>query len=287
MRDHRGNGSSNATQAPPVLWPAEALNEFWAGHAALTTTLSALLLVGAGYLAFEVRENLQQQAQTESLATAAFGGLVDHLIDVDLALACLCRRGAPNGYTSEGKPLRWLRDQRDWLVSTRDSDPRWHGNGKVVAVDDWARDVVDQAVRRVMAAMRDWAPLLVHTRDGMALLIRVGRLRNRLLDLGRHLDPASWDAREAQTAACAIRAECTTLALGLELGSGVPAHRARPGVLVQAPPAVAAIAAELAHLQALARQGHLRQLRAHLANASAPDRPPDLHKPAGASGRWN
>ena len=61
-------------------WPNERLAGFWAAHSVLSATLSTLLIVGAGYLAFEARENHEQEALTASLASGAFGGCVDHVI---------------------------------------------------------------------------------------------------------------------------------------------------------------------------------------------------------------
>ena len=52
-------------------WPAETLDNFWADHSVLSATLSTVLLVGAGFLAFEAQDTLEQQRLTESLATAA------------------------------------------------------------------------------------------------------------------------------------------------------------------------------------------------------------------------
>jgi hypothetical protein len=214
-------------------WPAENLARFWADHSVLSATLCTLLLVGAGFLAFEARDNLEQQELTESLATAAFGALVDHMIDVDLALALLCDQAPPPALMIDGKPLRWLRDERDRYVSRHDDDPR-HALPKTIAEvpdDEWREQLVDQALRRVMAAMRDWSPLLCQTRQGTSVLVRVGRLRNGLLLLERQLDTDDLAAASAQ--ARRLRGECEVLALGLELGSGVEPRYVRDGVLVR------------------------------------------------------
>lgn len=225
-------------------WPAENLARFWADHSVLSATLSTLLLVGAGFLAFEARDNLEQQQLTESLATAAFGGLVDHMIDIDLALALLCDLSPPPTMDAEGKPLRWLRDSRDRYVLRHDDDPRHVLPGSIgeASLDEWREQLVDQSLRRVMAAMRDWSPLLCQTRQGTAVLVRVGRLRNGLLLLQRQLD--NDDLVRASEQAQVLRGECEVLALGLELGSGVEPRDVRAGVLVQP-----AAAAALPHVQ--------------------------------------
>lgn len=235
-------------------WPAENLSRFWADHSVLSATLSTLLLVGAGFLAFEARDNLEQAELTESLATAAFGGLVDHMIDVDLALSLLCGRVPPATFDRSGRPLRWLRDERDSYVARLDNDPRSRLPTSIVEApdDEWREQIVDQALRRIMAAMRDWSPLLCQTRQGTAVLVRVGRLRNGLLKLQRQIDEDSLAA--ASTQAQLLRGECGVLALGLELGSGVAVEDVRCGVLTRPVAATARphIAGEMARLIELA-----------------------------------
>lgn len=220
-------------------WPAESLARFWAAHSVLSATLSTLLLVGAGFLAFEARDNLEQQELTESLATAAFGGLVDHMIDVDLALALLCGASAPASMNGDGKPLRWLREARDGYVVRQADDPRLALPMQLPDIrdDEWREQLVDQALRRVMAAMRDWSPLLCQTRQGTSVLVRIGRLRNGLLRLQRQIDNDDLDGASQQSRL--LRGECEVLALGLELGSGVAQRHVRAGVLVQPAPAAA------------------------------------------------
>ena len=93
----------------------------------------------------------------------------------------------------------------------------------------WRLAIVDECVRRLMGGMRDWAPLLSQTRDGMAVLARIAGLRNRLLELADALDRPAPSKDTAQVLS-RIQHECRLLALGLELGSGVPLGRQRPGV---------------------------------------------------------
>ena len=117
----------------------------------------------------------------------------------------------------------------------------------------------------MMGAMRDWAQLLCQTRDGTAVLARVGRLRNLLLELASSLDPSTYDERAAAAAALAIRAECTVLALGLELGSNVPPNRVRSGVSLTGSTLLIGTQVALARQLALAEVGELRRLRSELA----------------------
>jgi len=251
-------------------WPAELLDRFWADHSVLSATLSTLLLVGSGYLAFEAQDNLKQQHLTESLAAAAYGGLVDHVLDVDVAMAYLAGATAPPGYTFEGKPLRWLRPLRNELRSEVDPRSRSADTWATTKDSGWRRDLVDQAVRRVMGAMRDWGPLLCQSRDGTAVLVQVGVLRNLLLEVGDHLGEPRSDEAEAQSLALRIRATCTVLALGLELGSNVAQDRVRPGVLSVAPALLPGTAKPLERLCELAANRELRRLRSELPELVAP-----------------
>jgi hypothetical protein len=66
-------------------WPGEQLARFWADHSILATVVSSLLLLSVGYLAFEAGENANQAELNRSVTSAGLSGLVDHLIDVDMA----------------------------------------------------------------------------------------------------------------------------------------------------------------------------------------------------------
>lgn len=81
--------------------------------------------------------------------------------------------------------------------------------------------------------LRDWAPLLSQTRSGVSVLARIGGLRNQLLELSDALAPAP-DIALALPLVSSIQHECRLLALGLELGSGVPLGHQRAGVLAPA-----------------------------------------------------
>ena len=248
-------------------WPTGSLTSFWTEHSVVAATLSTLLLGGAGFLAFEARDNLEQSRATESLATAAFGGLVDHMLDIDLALAFLVGAEPPDAMQTDGRPLRWLRSQRDELVKLNESDPRqaaggdWRGGQH----EAWREILVDQAIRRVMGGMRDWAPLLTQTRDGTGVLVRIGQLRNQLLNAQRALEASDW--AEARQHVRLVRAECQVLALGLELGSGIDEGQLRPGVLTKPSPDLETThaAAQMDQLCKAVRAEHRRRIGALLA----------------------
>ena len=54
-------------------WPQQSLATFWAQHSVVSAVLSTLLLVGAGYLSFEARDNVRQR-QLSGLARKFVGG---------------------------------------------------------------------------------------------------------------------------------------------------------------------------------------------------------------------
>lgn len=96
-------------------WPSESLAGFWADHSVLAGVLSTVLLVAVVFLAFEDSERRRQEQLDESVTAAGLGGLVDHVVDSEIALALLSRERAPSewGWNSEGRPLRWVRAIRD------------------------------------------------------------------------------------------------------------------------------------------------------------------------------
>lgn len=206
-------------------WPTKVASGFWSQHSVLTDALSAVLLGGTIYLAFEARENQKQDEIGASLAAAAYSGVVDHVVDLDLALAYMRRGEAPpiGDWDKPQKPLRWMRDpqaQKDRANSTGiRSDVA--GVRLHTTLENEEREkisaLIDQSVRRLMAAMRDWTPLFTAGRDGRAVLVRLGHLRTRLLQL-----EGALGERRAQHLWATLRTECHVLALGLELASGSP-----------------------------------------------------------------
>lgn len=216
-------------------WPTSVASGFWGQHNVLADILSAVLLGGTIYLAFEARESQRQEEIGASLAATGFGGVVDHLVDLDLALTYIASDVPPpvSTWSDPQKPLRWMRDPR--VVEHRMDaairrEPAALDLGPKIKAEDRARAeaLVDQSLRRLMAAMRDWAPLFTSGREGRAVLVRLGRLRSALLRLG-----ASLGQPEAQLLWQSLRVECHTLALGLELASGSP--QIRPEVRLELP----------------------------------------------------
>lgn len=68
-------------------WPLGVLAKFWADHSVVSAVLSTLLLVGVGVLAFEAHDRRIQGELDENVTAAGMGGVVDHVVDVEVALA--------------------------------------------------------------------------------------------------------------------------------------------------------------------------------------------------------
>jgi hypothetical protein len=217
-------------------WPAESLAPFWREHSVVSATTSTLLLVGIGFLAFEAVDQQRQRRVDDAVTSAGMGGVVDHLVDVDDVLSLIqCPKPPAEemwpGWDAAARPLKWLREHRGRLARTSDGDaagddPRarpvpW---ALPAVEDDWRQALADQAVRRVMVAMRDWGPLIGRSRDGLRLLVRLGEIRNQLLDLTQALDRR--DMAGGVTKLQALRRDCADLALDLELASGAYPPRA-------------------------------------------------------------
>jgi hypothetical protein len=224
-------------------WPLGSLAEFWADHAIVSALVTSLLLVGAGFLAFEARENVVQSRLSDSLTSTAQAGLVDHLIDVDIALTLAAASDPPpyEGWDQPTRPLRWLRPVRENLavaahVASEGLDPRlWTGVDLRAGEREWRILLVDQSVRRVMAGMRDWAPVLRGARSGLEVLVRLGELRLALLSLESRLRSGELDC--AREELLDLRARVELMALQMEVESMVKV--ARPELLTSPAPALA------------------------------------------------
>ena len=97
-------------------WPSEVLARFWADHSVVAGVLSTVLMLGIGFLVFEVRDVNAQEALDNSLTAAGFGGLVDYVVDVEVAMALVAAGSPPDHLwrrkrSKTDRPLRWLRYQ--------------------------------------------------------------------------------------------------------------------------------------------------------------------------------
>lgn len=204
-------------------WPTEVLSAFWARHPVLEGVLGTLLLVGIGFFAFELRETQESSRLDGSLTAAGFGGLVDHVVDVEVALALATALNGPEGHwpqwQDEQRPLRWLRDDREELLGKvagqpNASDPRTceAAVSVVFPFQAWRMSLVDQAVRRLLGAIRDWSPVVGRSRNGVELLVTLAFIRNELIRLPQHPQPITHIMQ--------LRYICRVLAMHLEVNSG-------------------------------------------------------------------
>ncbi len=217
-------------------WPWEVLTEFWRDHAVVSATVSTLLLVGVGFLAFEVRDVQKQKSLDDGITAAGHSGLVDYLVQVEVALAFAQQPAPPPpelwaGWSRAERPLRWLRQHQDQLDrrngKVNPADPRRFGAARAADLggpSDWRLDLIDQCVRRVISGIKGWAPVVGRSRMGLDTLLAFGRLRNRLLVLADLIDFSDGDAdlEEAAKLLTSLRANCRALARNLENGVREP-----------------------------------------------------------------
>lgn len=166
------------------------------------------------------------------LSGAGAGGLVDHLVDAEVALALVTLPEPPetvtsgwSGWAAPGKPLRWLRESREALDGGS-SDPRVMTPSSTQTIAPERAELVDQAIRRILAGMRDWTPLLGASSEGTAALLILSRVRSDLMNVHERIDrggPQSSD--EAREAITDLRRRPRVLALTFEEWSGAPHFR--------------------------------------------------------------
>ena len=217
-------------------WPTTWASSFWGDHGVLTSIINTVLFVGIGFLVYEDGELRAQARLDSSLTAAGLGGIVDHVVDVEVALGLLSAPSPPDaqgwpGWQDVGQPLRWLREHREWLHRDQAGATRDPRRRPVELPDEavgaaWRHELVDQCVRRLLAAIRDWAPVINSSRNGTRVLIALAELRKDLMELSAMLhvdDPA------AVALLASLRQRTRLLAYFLESMSG--ARPLRPEVL--------------------------------------------------------
>lgn len=215
-------------------WPVESMSRFWADHSVLAGILSSVLLVGLVFLVYEQAERRDQEQRATGLSGAGAGGLVDHLVEVETALALMTSPKSPadlvpawTGWATSEKPLRWLRESRD-VLDGGESDPRTLRLSTQAFIDPRRADLVDQAIRRLLAGMRDWTPLLGASDAGISALLILSRARSDLMDIHQQILSAHADADAVEGIVERImdlRRRLRVLTLCFERWSGAPAYR--------------------------------------------------------------
>ncbi len=221
------------TDWPLTDWPSPSVNEFWDEHSTVTGTLHSILLLGVGLLSYEAGQLREQERLDESVTAAGLGGIVDHLVDTEVGLAFLSSPEPPDAHGwawSPGKPLQWLRQGRDRLsrdAPDRTGDPRtWAVSLPAADNPEWRKELVDQCIRRLLVALRDWTPIIATSRNGTRVLVAIAELRKDLVELEAHLGDAP---AVVEPLLVSLRARARLLAYFLELKSG--ADPLRPEVL--------------------------------------------------------
>lgn len=214
-------------------WPIEVLAGFWAEHSVLAGMLSSLLLVAIVFLVYERGEQQRQDKLADGLTGAGLGGVVDHMVDVELALAFVSLNREPSVVSPEhwgqwrdpGKPLRWMREGRHLLGT--EGDPRLAAVEGNVTAQPWMPELIDQAIRRLLAGMRDWTPLIGSSEAGVETLLIVSRIRSDLMGLSERLvqqDAIPLPPEEVQRM-LDLRRRLRVLAACFEDWSGAPTRR--------------------------------------------------------------
>ena len=223
------------TDWPLTSWPTPAINQFWSDHGVVSGTLHSVLLFGVGLLSYEAGQLRAQERLDESVTAAGLGGIVDHLVDTEVGLALLSSSDPPQAHGwrenwRERRPLEWLREHRERLhrsSEAREADPRtWPATLPASADDHWRKDLIDQCIRRLLVALRDWTPIIATSRNGTRVLVAIAELRKDLVELEAHLRE---DPEVVLPMLVSLRARARLLAYFLELKSG--AEPLRPEVL--------------------------------------------------------
>ena len=214
---------------PLTDWPTPAFNAFWDEHGVLAGTVQSVLLFGVGLLSYESGQLRAQERLDESVTAAGLGGIVDHIVDTEVGLAFLSSPEPPDAHGwvwSPGKPLQWLRQGRarlDRKAPDRSHDPRtWPATLPATTDPEWRRELVDQCIRRLLVALRDWTPIIATSRNGTRVLVAIAELRKDLVELDAHLGA---DRADAERLLVSLRARARLLAYFLELKSGADPHR--------------------------------------------------------------
>jgi hypothetical protein len=217
-----------ATDWPLTDWAPE-INRFWDEHGIVGGTIQSILLLGVGLLSYEAGQLRAQERLDESVTAAGLGGIVDHVVDTEVGLAFLSSPEPPDAHGwewSPGRPLQWLRAGRQRLSRgepDRTGDPRtWPATLPETRDAAWRVELIDQCIRRLLVALRDWTPLIASSRNGTRVLVALAELRKDLVELQARLGE---DRDVVERLLLSLRARARLLAYFLELKSGADPHR--------------------------------------------------------------
>jgi hypothetical protein len=206
-------------------WPLAAVGEFFSTHSVFTGMVTTVLLLGAGYFAWDSEAERRAEYLDDGLTAAGLGGLVETLADIDFILTALLTDPAEVARRRQsGKPLRWVRTWRD-DIEAGGRDPRALPTQPPTALAeskvwrDTAEVVVTECLRRLSGGLRDWAPLLTKTPAGSEALVLASRARYDLMKV-EELD--DWTSLGAGLSVGWDRARLRVrfMALACELASG-------------------------------------------------------------------
>ena len=212
-------------------WPVGWLTAFWTDHSIVGATIDTLLLGAVLYLSYKAADLRLQNDLDTHIAMAGRAGVVDSLVEIEVALALACTSRAKvyelwpewsgKDWCEPGEALAWLRQHRKIIETASgrltERDPRGWPLPATLSLEEWRRNLVDECIRRLMATIRDWSVVLTRSRDGQLDLVKVGDLRLQLIKIDDHLEFGR--AAEAVAAIEKCRRTCRQLAFSFEVGS--------------------------------------------------------------------
>ena len=214
-------------------WPLQDVTDFWERNSILTDTIFTLAIAGVVFFLYSYGEQQRQNKLSWGLSGSGAGGAVDSVIDIEVALSLLTRDQSPGelessawaDWDSAGKPLRWLREDRSLLLDGSVRDPRRVPVRTAVDRNDWVDGLLNQSIRRLLAAMREWSPLLGASDEGVAMLLVLSDIRVGLMRLQEHYS-RDGDLHPSVVSEIAIlRAQLRVIASYFETWSSAPSPR--------------------------------------------------------------
>lgn len=212
-------------------WPLGVLSKFWSDHSVLSAVLSTVLLLGIGVLAFEAHDARTQADLDGSITAAGMGGLVERIVEIEVALAMASRPERPE-VRIWGENTKKVRRSLDWISARRhvltisapdgrpnEYDPRGFARAQIRDLDgdtDWRVDLLDQCIRRIISGLRDWTPAIGRSRTGQHALVDLGEWRVEMIEA--KYDLGCGDLARAVERIHRMQLLCRIMTLALERG---------------------------------------------------------------------